>query len=66
MSQSSISKYIVREVRPGQNIQDDRELLNYARQNGQTSWHAISTYRMGKNKMDVVNHNLEVYGTQTE
>ena len=64
MSQSSISKYIVREVRPGQNIQDDRELLNYARQNGQTSWHAISTCRMGKNKMDVVNHNLEVYGTQ--
>ncbi len=64
MSQSSISQYVVREVRPGINVKDDKGLLDYARNNGQTSWHAISTCRMGKSKMDVVDYKLQVYGTQ--
>ena len=39
-------------------------MLDYARRNGQTSWHSISTCRMGKSKMDVVNYKLQVCGTE--
>ena len=63
-SQSSIVSHIIREVRPGLEIKDDYGLLDYARRNGQTSWHSISTCRMGKSKMDVVNYKLQVYGTE--
>ena len=62
--QNSISPLIVREIRPGEQIKDDAELLNFVRNNGQTSWHSISTCRMGKTKMDVVDYNLKVYGVQ--
>ena len=64
MSQPSISQYTIREVRPGISVTDDKGLLDYARENGQTSWHAISTCRMGKNKMDVVDYKLRVYGVE--
>ena len=63
-SQSAIKPYIVREVRPGPEVTDDEGLLNYARQSGQTSWHPISTCRMGRGDMDVVDHQLKVYGTE--
>ena len=62
--QNSILPYIVKEIRPGEQIKDDAGLLNYVRNNGQTSWHSISTCRMGKKKMDVVDYNLKVYGVE--
>ena len=62
--QNSISPFIVKEIRPGEQIKDDAGLLNYVRNNGQTSWHSISTCRMGKKKMDVVDYNLKVYGVE--
>jgi len=64
MSQAVISEHVIREVRPGISVKDYNGLLNYARNNGQTSWHAISTCRMGKSKMDVVDYKLQVYGTE--
>ena len=54
----------MKEIRPGEQIKDDAGLLNFVRNNGQTSWHSISTCRMGKKKMDVVDYNLKVYGVQ--
>ena len=63
-TQKSISPYIVREVRPGKNIEDDEGLLNFARETGQTSWHSISTCRMGKGPDDVVNYDLKVHGIE--
>ena len=62
--QSSIAPLIVKEIRPGQQIKDDEGLLNFVRNNGQTSWHSISTCRMGKSKNDVVDYNLKVYGIE--
>ncbi|MDC0457010.1 GMC oxidoreductase [Alphaproteobacteria bacterium] len=62
--QSSIASLIVKEIRPGQQIKDDEGLLNFVRNNGQTSWHSISTCRMGKSKNDVVDYNLKVYGIE--
>ncbi len=62
--QNSISPLIVKEIRPGEQIKDDKGLLNFARNNSQTSWHSISTCRMGKTKMDVVDYSLKVYGVK--
>ena len=63
-AQPAITPYIVREVRPGLEVRDGEGLLDYARQIGQTSWHPISTCRMGRGGMDVVDHQLKVYGTE--
>ena len=63
-TQKSISPYIVREVRPGRNVEDDQGLLNFARETGQTSWHSISTCRMGKGRDDVVDYDLKVFGIE--
>ena len=63
-TQPAITPYIVREVRPGPEVTDGEGLLDYARQIGQTSWHPISTCRMGRGDMDVVDHQLKVYGTE--
>ena len=63
-AQPAITPYIVREVRPGSEVSDGEGLLDYARQIGQTSWHPISTCRMGRGGMDVVDHQLKVYGTE--
>ena len=62
--QNSISPLIIKEIRPGEHIKDDKGLLNFARNNSQTSWHSISTCRMGKTKMDVVDYSLKVYGVK--
>ena len=63
-AQPAITPYIVREVRPGSEVSDGEGLLDYARQIGQTSWHPISTCRMGRGRMDVVDHQLKDYGTE--
>lgn len=36
------------EIAPGENVQSDEEILEYIRENGQTTWHASSTCKMGK------------------
>ena len=63
-NQKSICPYIVREVRPGRNVEDDQGLLNFARETGQTSWHSISTCRMGKGRDNVVDYDLKVFGIE--
>lgn len=63
-AQPAITPHIVREVRPGPEVTDDHGLLEYARQSGQTSWHPISSCRMGRGDLDVVDHDLKVYGTE--
>ena len=63
-TQPTISPHIVREVRPGPAVEDDNALLEYARRSGQTSWHPISSCRMGHGVMDVVDHDLRVHGTE--
>ena len=60
-NQKSICPYIVREVRPGRNVEDDQDLLNFARETGQNSWHSIRTCRIGKGRDDVVDYELKVF-----
>jgi len=61
-AQPALAKHIVREVRPGPQAHSDEALMDYARETGQTSWHAISTCRMGRGADDVVDHELKVHG----
>lgn len=61
-SQRSLQKYI-REIRfPDRNVRTQADLESYARQYGRTSYHPVSTCRMGKDEMAVVDPQLRVRG----
>lgn len=63
-AQPPLKPYIVRETRPGPEVVNEDELINYIRQTGQTAWHGISTCRMGNGPMDVVDSMLRVRGVE--
>ena len=56
--------HVVRELLPGPDVTSDDALLAYARETGQTSWHPISTCRMGSDPEAVVDPRLRVRGLQ--
>jgi choline dehydrogenase len=58
----SLAKYVVRETMPGSEVQTDDELLDYARQNGSTVYHASCSCMMGDHAMSVVDNQLRVHG----
>jgi choline dehydrogenase len=55
---------IVRETRPGPQIQDDAGLLAYMKESIQTSWHMVGTTKMGVDTEAVVDPELRVHGIQ--
>jgi choline dehydrogenase len=61
-AQPSLAKLIVREVRPGPEVQSDEALLNHIARLGATSYHPIGTCKMGSDSMAVVDHELRVRG----
>jgi choline dehydrogenase len=58
----SFAKHIVVEKMPGPGVQSDDELLDYARQNGSTLYHASCTCTMGGHAMSIVDSELKVRG----
>ncbi|SDK60448.1 GMC family oxidoreductase [Aliiruegeria lutimaris] len=58
------AQYVEREAWPGLDAASDDELLEHARQNGNTTYHVMGTCRMGPDSdaRNVVNHRLEVHG----
>ncbi len=50
------------ELVPGPDVRTDDEFLDYARRNGDTSYHPVGTCRMGADPMAVVDHRLRVHG----
>ena len=61
-AQASLQKYI-RAVRfPDDSVKSDREIEDYARQHGRTSYHPTGTCKMGKDKMSVVDDQCRVRG----
>ncbi len=61
-----LAPFVQEEVLPGQQAQTDDELLDFARQNGSTTYHLIGTARMGPatDPTAVVDDRLLVHGLQ--
>ncbi len=59
-----LDKYRDYEMNPGDKIQTDAEWLDFARQNGQTTYHVIGTCKMGQDPMAVVDDRLRVRGIE--
>jgi len=60
----ALAKYVVAEKVPGPGVQSDDELLDYARQNGGTVYHASCSCMMGDHAMAVVDSELRVHGLE--
>jgi choline dehydrogenase len=65
MSQQSISRYIVREIRPGSESNRDEDILDFLEKSGRTSYHPVGTCRMGSDDEAVVDPRLRVKGIQS-
>jgi choline dehydrogenase len=57
-----LDKYRAYEMNPGDKVQTDAEWLQFARENGQTTYHVIGTCKMGPDPMAVVDDRLRVHG----
>lgn len=60
----ALQRVIVAERRPGPSITDEADLLEYARETGQTAWHTVGTCRIGRPGQGVVDERLRVHGVQ--
>jgi choline dehydrogenase len=60
----SLRPYIGEEKLPGIRAQTDDELLDYAKRNGNTVYHASCTCMMGQHAMAVVDDELRVHGIE--
>jgi choline dehydrogenase len=60
----ALSKFVQEEKLPGAHVQSDDELLDYARRNGNTCYHASCTCMMGQHPMAVVDNELRVHGLE--
>ncbi len=61
---SPLKQFVREESLPGRDIQTDDELLDYARRNGGTCYHASCTCMMGSHAMSVVDSELRVHGLE--
>ena len=57
-----MDRYRAYEMNPGDAVQTDEEWLDFARRNGQTTYHVIGTCKMGQDPMAVVDDQLRVHG----
>jgi choline dehydrogenase len=59
---AAMDKYRAHEMNPGSAVQTDAEWLDFARGNGQTTYHVVGTCKMGSDPMAVVDDQLRVHG----
>jgi choline dehydrogenase len=60
----ALQPYVGEERLPGAQVQSDDELLDYAKRNGNTVYHASCTCMMGTHAMAVVDPELRVHGIE--
>ncbi|HEY1707728.1 MAG TPA: choline dehydrogenase [Rhizomicrobium sp.] len=63
-SQPALAPYLVSEIVPGEAVQSDAELLEYARGAGTTIYHPVGTCAMGHGSRSVVDPQLRVHGIE--
>jgi choline dehydrogenase len=59
----ALQQFVRDESLPGPQVQTDDELLDYARRNGGTCYHASCTCMMGSHPMSVVDSELRVHSS---
>ena len=62
VNNATLDKYRAFEMNPGDTVQSDDEWLDFARMNGQTTYHVTGTCKMGHDPMAVVDDELRVHG----
>ncbi|MGQ4485694.1 GMC family oxidoreductase [Streptomyces sp. SAS_281] len=62
IEEPAMDPYRAFELLPGSEVRTDDELLDYARRNGDTSYHPVGTCRMGDDPGAVVDARLRVHG----
>jgi choline dehydrogenase len=63
-NQSQFLKYVVEEHEPGPDCINDDEIVDYLYRMARTSYHPVSTCRMGTDPTAVVDERLRVYGIE--
>jgi choline dehydrogenase len=58
----AMARHIAEEIEPGPGCVDDDELLDFIRRRGSTTYHPVSTCRMGNDATAVVDQRLRVRG----
>lgn len=61
---SAVRPYIVEQWSPDPTLQSDAELLDFARQTGETTYHPVGTCRMGSDPGSVLDPRLRVRGIE--
>ena len=56
-SRKPLKSLIAKEISPSSNVRSDADLLNFARETGQTCWHSVATCKMGEENKSVVDSN---------
>jgi choline dehydrogenase len=64
MTAPSMRDIATDEIAPGVNIQADDELLDWIKNNAETTYHPVGTCKMGSDPMAVVDDQLRVHGMQ--
>jgi choline dehydrogenase len=62
VNNARMDRYRDFEMTPGDKVQTDDEWLEFARNNGQTTYHVVGTCKMGSDPMAVVDDTLRVRG----
>jgi choline dehydrogenase len=60
----ALKELVVRETRPGPEVQTEQQAIDYIRQTTATTWHVVGTCRIGNDEMAVVDSDLRVCGMQ--
>jgi len=64
MATSPLKEVTGEEIAPGVKLQSDDELLDWVRNNAETTYHPVGTCKMGSDPMAVVNSELRVHGIE--
>ena len=64
MTAPALTPLAISELAPGATKESDDEILAWAREVGETTYHPVGTCRMGQDKLAVVDHRLCVHGLE--
>ncbi len=62
MATSPLKEVTGKEIAPGAHLQSDAEILEWVRNNAETTYHPVGTCKMGQDVMAVVDNELRVHG----